>query len=292
MPVSENWKAPRVKTTVDAQIETPTAKAELLRFDNFGFPESRIPARSRCWIDLCLTPRASEARACYAMRWNPGRFERIGKVFLVPPQEELTIRSDGGVPHTSIVCQLDPQALSEALETDLEWTDRQLESALDIQHRYIRSLLIRLAGETKHPTFASAVFVEHLVGQLAIEIARDCRRAQVNLAQASGLSSWRLRLIDERLREERASPSLSELAQLCRLSVRQLSRGFKTSRGYSIGDHVANCRIEHAKRMLLAGDNIKATAQVLGFASAASFGYAFRRATGVTPASYQRRAPG
>ena len=280
-----------MQTTVDAEIVTPTAKAQVLRFSDFGDAESTIATRPNYWIDLCITPRADRARGSYPARWNPGRFEGLGKVFLIPPQEELRIISDNDRPHTSIVCQLVPEALNQALDTELKWTDRLLEIALDIQQRHIRSLLIRLAGETKHPTFASEVFVEHLAGMLAIEIARDCRRAQVNMAQAGGLSSWRLRLIDERLHEVRESPSLSELAQLCRLSIRQLSRGFRTSRGYSIGDHVASCRTDHAKRMLLAGDNIKAVAQALGFGSAASFSYAFRKATGVTPAAFQRRAP-
>ena len=41
---------------------------------------------------------------------------------------------------------------------------------------------------------------------------------------SGGLAPWRLRLIEERLRELRASPSLSELAALCHLSVRQLTQ--------------------------------------------------------------------
>ena len=44
----------------------------------------------------------------------------------------------------------------------------------------------------------------------------------------------RLRLIDERLADDPSAPPLGELADLCDLSVRQLTRGFKVSRACSI----------------------------------------------------------
>jgi AraC family transcriptional regulator len=104
-----------------------------------------------------------------------------------------------------------------------------------------------------------------------------------------GLAAWRLRLIDERLREIRAAPTLEELAKLCNLSVRQLTRGFRASRGRSIGEHVAQCRIENAKRLLATDESVKAIAYSLGFSSPSSFSFAFRRATGETPREFRQR---
>lgn len=82
-------------------------------------------------------------------------------------------------------------------------------------------------------------------------------------------------------------PSLDELATLCNLSVRQLTRGFRVRRGYSIGEYVANSRINGAKRLLASGENIKAVAYLLGFSSPSAFSYAFRRATGMTPGEFR-----
>lgn len=87
-------------------------------------------------------------------------------------------------------------------------------------------------------------------------------------------------------------PSLSELASLCSLSVRQLARAFRASRGVSIGDHIAQCRIEHARRMLAGADSIKSIAYDLGFASPSSFSFAFRSATGQTPREFRSELPG
>ncbi len=154
----------------------------------------------------------------------------------------------------------------------------------------MRGLLLRLAQEMRHPGFASQALVEMIVCQLSIELARYCANVS-ETQQGSGLAGWRLRLIDERLREVTAAPTLSDLAALCRVSVRQLTRGFRASRGCSLGEHIASTRIEPAKRLLLSDQSVKAVAYSLGFSSPSSFCFAFRRITGVTPNEFRRRAP-
>jgi AraC family transcriptional regulator len=72
--------------------------------------------------------------------------------------------------------------------------------------------------------------------------------------------------------------------------VRQLTRAFRASCGHSIGDHVAQCRIDNAKRLLVTDESIKSIAYSLGFASASSFSFAFRCATGQTPRAFRERA--
>jgi len=174
------------------------------------------------------------------------------------------------------------------LQRDLEWTDRRLAAILDIPDANIRGLLLRLAEEVRHPGFASAVLVELICAQIAIELGRYCA-AVIEGPMTGGLAPWRLRMIDERLREVQAAPSLAELAELCQLSVRQLTRGFRASRGCSIGDHVAHSRLEQAKRLLAGDQSVKAIAYSLGFSSPSSFSYAFRRLLGDTPRQFRQR---
>jgi AraC family transcriptional regulator len=69
--------------------------------------------------------------------------------------------------------------------------------------------------------------------------------------------------------------------------VRQLTRGFRASRGCSIGDYIASRRLDHAKQLLATGQSVKAIAYSLGFASPSSFCFAFRRATGQTPREFR-----
>ena len=161
-------------------------------------------------------------------------------------------------------------------------------ASLDVREANIRNLLLRLAEEAKHPGFASQVMVELIAAQLALELGRYCLLASENPA-AGGLAPWRLRLIDERLQEVREAPTLAELAELCRLSVRQLTRGFRISRGCSIGEHVAEMRMQHARNMLAADLSVKSIGYELGFSSPSSFCYAFRKATGETPMQFRHR---
>jgi AraC family transcriptional regulator len=138
----------------------------------------------------------------------------------------------------------------------------------------------------RHPGFASEMFVELIAAQLAIELERYFARFD-EIPKTGALAQWRLMVIDERLNDAQEIPTLSELAALCKLSVRQLTRGFRASRGCSIGDHVANSRIERAKRLLASTQSIKTIAYSLGFTSSSGFCFAFRRATGLTPGEFR-----
>ncbi|HTU63164.1 MAG TPA: helix-turn-helix transcriptional regulator [Polyangiales bacterium] len=275
--------------TLDAEITTPVATARLVRFHVDGPADHVLGAQQEFWLDLCLTPRPRNARGCFSDRWASERFAPIGQVFIVPPREQLRTLSDGAPSQTSVLCHLRPEPLSQWFDGELSWTDTKLEAGLDIRAPNVRSLLQRLATELRDPGFASETIVELIVAQLAIELARY--NAAVQTPSATGkLSPWRLRLIDERLREVRAAPTLAELGRLCNISIRQLARGFRASRGCSIGDFVAQCRIDNAKRLLVNGESVKATAYALGFASPSSFSFAFRTATGQTPREYRATA--
>ncbi|RJF91590.1 AraC family transcriptional regulator [Sphingomonas cavernae] len=252
-------------------------------------PTNRVFRRDgHYWLDMCLTPRPEKARGCFRDRWGPHRFERLGEIFLVPPGEAIHVRSDRGGDQASIVCEIKAEAIDRWLDGGIQWTDRRLEAVLDIANPHIRSCLFRLAEEVNNPGPGGKMLAEMIAGQLAIEVARYCR-AIAEGPIAGGLASWRLRLIDEKLHQGGAAPTLEDLAALCNISVRQLTRGFRTSRGCSIGDHIAQTRIEMAKRQLGSDESIKAIAFGLGFASPSSFAFAFRRATGSTPSQFRQR---
>jgi AraC family transcriptional regulator len=71
--------------------------------------------------------------------------------------------------------------------------------------------------------------------------------------------------------------------------VRQLTRGFRISRGCSIGEYLAQNRLAHAKRMLAMNISVKEVAFSLGFATPANFSTTFRKATGETPRQFRER---
>ncbi len=273
--------------TVDAELTGTSLSAQLVRFDIPAPTDALVATEPHYQINMCLTPRPLNARACYRQRWGPNRFERLGDIFMVPPGEHLQFRGGSGR-QLSIVCQISPTLITTIIGQEPQWSDAQLAATLDITNARIRALLFRLTEEIRYPGHAADAMFEHLGGELAIELARLYLEKEEQPA-TGGLAGWRLRLIDERLSEDPAAPSLSELARHCNMSVRQLTRGFKVSRGCSIGDYVEQRRMERAKRLLVDGESVKTIAFTMGFSSPSSFTYAFRRAVGISPSQFRQR---
>jgi AraC family transcriptional regulator len=270
---------------IDAEIDAPLALAQLARFDVPGPADNLYFDEESCWLDLCLTPRPANARARFRDRWGPHRFERVGPLLMLPRGEVVQFRSEGGR-QASVTCQFKAEPVREWLEQEIRWSDRSLQASLDISDENIRNLLRRLSHELRHPGLARELMVELITGQIVIELARVCTESDAATG-AGGLAAWRLRLIDERLAEVRDAPTLAELAGLCNMSVRQLTRGFRESRGCSIGDYVNQSRIDTAKRLLGGDQSVKSIARSMGFSSPSSFSYAFRRGAGVTPRQFR-----
>ena len=278
-------------TTVEAEMVLSGATVQIVRF-HLDEPTNRVFRRdSHYWLDLCMSSRPEKARGCYSERWGPHRFERLGDILLLPPGETLHIRTDGSGDQISLVIEIERALIDRWLDGGIEWTDRRLAASLDLVHPHIRSCLFRLAGELRQPGAGSAILGEMIAGQIAIDVARYCQ-AIAEGPITGGLASWRLRLIDERLAQGGAVPTLGELADRCAISVRQLTRGFQSSRGCTIGEHITLTRIELAKRHLGSDESIKTIAFALGFASPSSFAYAFRRATGISPRQFRQRQLG
>jgi len=271
---------------VEAAVSAPVAVAQLVQSQNTEPYAIRVMDRELYWLDMCLAPRANNARLCYRDHWGSSRYERIGNTFLLPPGEDVLLRSDGGVRQRSIFCCIAPESLRGWLERDFHWRGRRLEASLDIAAPRVKALLVRLVEEIQQPGFAAELMVELLTGQLSIELGRYFLQCDDN-APRNELAPWRLRLIDERLCDGSGAPTLAELAALCNLSVRQLTRGFRASRGCSIGDYVASRRIELAKQMLASEQPVKSVAYALGFSSPSGFCAAFRRATGMSPGEFR-----
>jgi AraC family transcriptional regulator len=271
--------------SIDAELRVSIARIQLARYHLEGPSEHTLCDEGAWWLDLCLTPRPRNTRARFHDRWAADRFERIGGLYMLPAGQVLQVKSDGGGRQASIVCLLLPEPLRKWFEDDFEWTDRRLEANLDVSNTNVRGLMLRLGREIHTPGFAGGMLAELIAAQLAIELRRHCGEAP----GTAGLAPWRLRLIDERLAEVSDPPSLTELADLCQLSVRQLARGFRTSRGCSIGEFVAQRRIELAKRRLATDESVKSIALSMGFTSVPSFTRAFRRDVGMPPSQFRAR---
>lgn len=281
----------------EAQLASDSATLQIIRIDWHEQAELAVEPLDHYQIDFCLSARLQGMRVCYPDHWGPARFEPVGELLVIPPGQRLLARCDfppGNThhSHSSTVLRIAPQLVTEWLDEDMPWSSEQLLAALDIDDQSIYSLMGRLTrealsvGQAPVPA-ATRRLLELIAQQLGIEVGRYFTGRNM-LEFKGGLAAWRLRLIDERAQQLGKSPSIEELATLCKISSRQLQRGFRASRGCSIGRHIEHCRIENAKRLLQQGETIAQVASTLGYASTSSFTYAFRRATGGTPTQFCR----
>jgi len=241
------------------------------------------------FLDLSLTPRAGPPRGAYI---DAGRrsFETIGRIMFVPPGRTMQVAGAHGK-QRSMHCVLSAGMIDGLLERSPTWNDAALAEGLHLNSPEIEWLLLKIYRELRHGGFASEIMVESLANALCVALIRQfgLERSEARRS-VGGLAPWRMRLIRERVHADQPAPGLTELADLCGMTVRHLSRAFKAETGQTIGKFVEEATIERGRTMLShSAASVSEIAHALGFASSTSFAYAFRRATGLRPSDVERQ---
>jgi AraC-like DNA-binding protein len=84
--------------------------------------------------------------------------------------------------------------------------------------------------------------------------------------------------------------NVGSLSKQLPITRRSLERRFLAAVGHGIHDEILRCRLERAKRLLIATDlSLKEVASAAGFSSTDNMGRTFRRAEGGTPLEYRRQ---
>jgi AraC family transcriptional regulator len=248
--------------------------------------ESTFATTDRCYmLTLLLSGRQTGARVTASRAFRQHDGEAMGRMMLVPPDQTLKIKSIEGQSR-SIRCMLDAEMFEAFLADTPRWREDPdaLHAALHIGGGQIEWLLRRMHRELRQPDFATSQVVEALAKQLTGEIVRALKpEGKVAAQHVGGMAPWRLRLIRQRLWSEAPLPNLEELAGLCDMTVRHLSRAFRSETGYTLGKHVEEAMVDRATAMLGAGKTVRDVAAALGYATSGSFTAAFRRATGLVP---------
>jgi len=284
---------PKASVEIEAQLRSPSALIQLAHYHFDAPPSGTVGGKGEFRIELSLNARHQSARACYTDLWSPHRYERLGDLFIAPCDIAFHAQSDEVASLTSVTCDLNREPMLEMFEELSEpaesfLIEKFLVASLDVQDTRARNSMLRLAEEARAPGFASEILVESIVMQLVVDLFRfgmDIYERQSH----GGLAPWQLRRIEERLKDVSEAPTLSMLAELCRISVRQLTRSFRASRGCSIGAYVAQRQMDHAKSLLADENSVADIASKLGFSSPSNFSVAFRRETGLTPGQFRQR---
>jgi AraC family transcriptional regulator len=276
-----------VAIEVEAEATVQFAQVKLVRYHFPVPPQGTMLLDGRLFVGMCLASNHSTARARYCDRWGSKRFERLGDVYVMPPNLTLHVCSDETLPLTSLICYLDGRDLTGLYDVlSSKMSDRLLMANLDVRDASVRQVMLRLAGELRNPGVASMLLVDALTRQLWVELYRYSALFS-DPERVDCLASWQLRLIDDRMKQLHKPPGLDELAALCHVSVRKLTRGFRACRGTSIGDYITAAMMDQARKLLAGNKRVSDIAALLGFSTSSSFCYAFRRIMGMTPGEYR-----
>ena len=214
-----------------------------------------------------------------------GELESRGNIHLVPPEQTMQCQSRNGQLR-SMRCVLKASLVESFLDAVpmWDWHRVPLHEEMHLGGGQIEWLLRRMYREIREPDFATVPVVETLAKQLAVEILRKFRpHCADQSCFVGGLSARHKRLIRERLHAPQPLPSREELADLCDMTVRHLSRAFRTETGQSLGRYVDSVMVERAKALLMMGASVWDVAASIGYATSSSFTSAFRRTTGLLP---------
>ncbi len=275
----------------EARLQEPAYEVAVqdIHWDAPG--EIRLLSGRHGLIELAEPPATGRAR--YLVRSPDGRERTAGALNFMPPGSERTVRWNAG-PRHAVVCLMEPERLGLLAGVDWRWDGIDLADTVDMDNPRLRTCMQWLAAETVSPAFGSARQSSCILTMLALELHRHFAGSRDGLCGASAGGTLDARTL-ARLKDivegsaEPAALSLAALAAACRLPARELSTLFKASTGQTLRCYVAATHIARAKLLLADADLlIKQVAYRSGFRSAAAFGDAFRRATGVTPVQYRQ----
>jgi len=239
---------------------------------------------------MALTPRPSSTQLKQPRATGPDETVAAGRLLaMMPGSHSRLIAPTGEL--LSLNCTLKISKIEEMLGYTIrgEGSDAFLE--LTGSHAEIEWLMNRILQELRHSRMGSDIAIEAYANALCVELARRLREIppEEQRATTGGLAPWRMRVIQERCRLDAPAPTIPELAELCAMTVRHLSRAFKEESGKTLGQYIQETTIERASRLLCESDKpISHIAQELGFSSTSSFSQAFKRATGQLPSAARK----
>lgn len=238
-------------------------------------------------LDLSLGDRPRATTATNLTRGYSA--QRLNRILLVPPGQRMHCVSPGAGRTRSMRCILDAELIGSLLNELPEWDDAMLQGTSHLEGGKLEWVLQRMYRELHKQDLATLYVVKTLAKELSAEIVRRFRQSvEQRRSRSGGLPPWRLRLIHQRVHTDGPLPDLVELAALCNMTVRHLSRTFQVETGQTIGKFIESVMTERALALLRNGRPIGEVATRLGYATSGSFAGAFRRKTGLLPSEISR----
>lgn len=292
-PALGPFKENRVSYEIERQIWLDCGLVEIGKFHWPSALEDVLQTDDNTFaINLALSPRPSFTSVCGLS--GPGRQEPedLGRLVMLNPGHTFRLSAPAGKVR-SLYCGINRLELEQLIGGPAVTASQSWKVPLEQGSRIIELLLNRIYEELCEERFASEFAVKTYIRALCLELARCFRPTEADKGtfHIGGLPPRRMRLLRERIYADAPAPRLPDLAELCGMTVRQLSRAFKTETNESLGKFVDRATMERARTLLVRTDRpVAEIAGALGYATSASFAYAFRRSTGMLPSEFRKRS--
>ena len=286
---AETYVSAQESHIIEKSLSLGSGEVQIVQY-TWDRPTTDVWTSNAYFLHMCLGARPGHARATYLD--VDGRVsESIGRVMFVPPGRTVQSGSKRGT-QRSLICFLSPLTIETILDGQPNLPNVVLAEGLHLNSPEVEWFLLKVYDVMHCTGFAQNFMVESLLGGLAVALVRTLRLHQDGtVASSGGLAPWRMQLIRERVLSDQSAPHLTELAGLCGMSVRHLTRAFKAETGMTIATFVEHAMVDRARILLSNSDHsIGEIATRLGFSTHSNFTYAFRRATGLLPAEFRRRS--
>lgn len=184
----------------------------------------------------------------------------------------------------------EPSFLAAVMDADITPDQIELRWEIGIDSPALRELILLLHAEALKANPSDSQYATAVARLIALHLVQNHSAKPTQIERRGGLSPTRLKkvttLIQESLGREM---TLQELADAAGLSVFHFSRAFRQSTGMSPFQFVLKCRVNQARKLLLAPmARIHDVALDCGFCDQAHLTRHFKKVTGLTPAAYMR----
>lgn len=221
---------------------------------------------------------------------------RMRSVGFVPAGTSVPL-APVGKPLKVLTCFFDAAYAESRTGMATEFWARHRVALASLRNKRLELLMQELHAELEQPGPAHEFLIGALSDVMLVEVGRFALRQERRKTKQGivlALAPWQLLKVEERINispELGRYPSLSELAELCGISVGHLTRAFKVSTGWQIHKYISAQRIRTAHDLLCEGDlTCEQVAARLGFSSPGYFATAFRRMTGEAPSEVRRKS--
>lgn len=281
-----------ISYTLDARLAVPGVEVAVCTFRRPEPFTAPFEVRAHT-LSMSLTPQVRYSQGAYVSEGGaPISWSEVGDVTFAPSGTTLMVKAPGGVPaYRGLYCVFEKGVFEEMTGLGDQWSDEQLVAALDVQAPMIKRDLYRILKEVSEGADRREKLVEMVARTVLVELARYLRAASIQAAPGPrlALARWQMRRITEYVEGMiDRSPTVDELARVCEIGRRQLTRAFKVATGRTIGEYVTEARMVKAKSLLIeTGLSQKEIAYRLGFSGPSSFCVAFGKSVGTTPKQFR-----